>query len=66
MSRHRDRLDDILRAMDAIAAHLARGPAASPLSDGLVLDAVRLRLIEIGEAVKNPHPSLFAGGSAVM
>lgn len=52
--------------MDAIAAHLARGPAASPLSDGLVLDAVRLRLIEIGEAVKNPHPSLFAGGSAVM
>ena len=33
----------------AIAEHLQRGP----LSDGLVFDAVRVRLIEIGEAVKD-------------
>ena len=49
MSRHdRQRLEDICAAIDAIAAHLQRGD----LSDGLVFDAVRVRLIEIGEAVK--------------
>jgi uncharacterized protein with HEPN domain len=32
-----------------LAEHLQRGP----LSDGLVFDAVRVRLIEIGEAVKD-------------
>ena len=49
MSRHdRQRLEDIRAAIDAIAAHLQRGD----LSDGLVFDAVRVRLIEIGEAVK--------------
>lgn len=35
-------------AIEAIRAHVARGS----LSDGLVFDAVRVRLIEIGEAVK--------------
>jgi len=45
----RDRLLDILEAGAAIAEHLQRGP----LSDGLVFDAVRVRLIEIGEAVKD-------------
>ncbi len=35
-------------ALDAIDAHVGRGD----LSDGLVFDAVRVRLIEIGEAVK--------------
>jgi uncharacterized protein with HEPN domain len=35
-------------AADAIRAHLERGD----LHDGLVFDAVRVRLIEIGEAVK--------------
>jgi uncharacterized protein with HEPN domain len=44
----RQRLDDILVAIDAIRAHLERGD----LSDGLVFDAVRVRLIEIGEAIK--------------
>ncbi len=42
------RLEDVLSAIDAIRAHPARGD----LSDGLVFDAVRVRLIEIGEAVK--------------
>ena len=46
--RDRQRLDDIQAALDAIDDHLTRGE----LSDGLVYDAVRVRLIEIGEAVK--------------
>lgn len=47
------RLGDILAACDAIDAHLTRGPAGDPFSDGLVFDAVRVRLLEIGEAVKD-------------
>jgi len=42
------RLDDIGTAVAAIRSHLARGD----LSDGLVFDAVRIRLLEIGEAVR--------------
>lgn len=38
----------MLAAITAITEHLQRGD----LSDGLVFDAVRVRLIEIGEAVK--------------
>lgn len=44
-----DRLDDITAAIDAIRSHVARGP----LTDDLVRDAVRIRLLEIGEAVKS-------------
>jgi len=47
-SREQQRLRDVLAAIDAIRSHLARGD----LSDGLVFDAVRIRLLEIGEAVK--------------
>ena len=50
------RLDDVLSAAAAIRSHLTRGT----LSDGLVFDAVRLRLIEIGEAVKDIEPKLLA------
>ena len=46
--RERQRLADIQAAIDAIYSHLHRGG----LSDGLVFDAVRIRLLEIGEAVK--------------
>jgi hypothetical protein len=42
----RQRLLDVLAALDAIDAHLDRGD----LSDGLVFDAVRVRLIERPEA----------------
>lgn len=42
------RLRDVLAAAEAIHDHLSRGS----LDDGLVYDAVRVRLIEIGEAVK--------------
>jgi uncharacterized protein with HEPN domain len=59
--RDRQRLADIQAAIDAIRSHLKRGG----LSDGLVFDAVRIRLLEIGEAVKalpdevlNAQPSI--------
>ena len=50
------RLEDILAAIDAIRGHLDRGD----LSDGLIFDAVRVRLIEIGEAVKALPTDLVA------
>ncbi|MGH3177896.1 MAG: hypothetical protein ACRDPF_28970 [Streptosporangiaceae bacterium] len=46
--RERQRLADIQAAIDAIGSHLQR----RDLSDGLIFDAVRIRLLEIGEAVK--------------
>jgi uncharacterized protein with HEPN domain len=57
MSRHDDEwLADILGAIEAIGSYLRRGS----LDDGLVFDAVRLRLIEIGEAVKRIGPDVLA------
>lgn len=50
------RLTDIESAIRAIRTHLSRGE----LSDGLIFDAVRIRLVEIGEAVKAISPSLLA------
>jgi uncharacterized protein with HEPN domain len=54
--RERQRLADIQAAIDAIRSHLQRGD----LSDGLVFDAVRIRLVEIGEAVKALPEGLLA------
>jgi len=57
VSRHDDqRLADVVAAVDAIGAHLKRGD----LHDGLVCDAVRIRLLEIGAAVKSISPKLLA------
>ncbi|MCC6437848.1 MAG: DUF86 domain-containing protein [Acidimicrobiales bacterium] len=57
MSRHDGaRIADVIDALAAIEAHLARGD----LSDGLIYDAVRVRLIEIGEAVKGISDGLLA------
>jgi len=57
VSRHdQEWLADIADAIAAIAEHLQRGS----LDDGLVFDAVRLRLIEIGEAVKRIGPETLA------
>jgi len=57
VSRHDDqRLGDILASAQAIADHTRRGD----LNDGLVYDAVRVRLIEIGEAVKSIDPALLS------
>jgi uncharacterized protein with HEPN domain len=49
------RLQDIVDAIDAIRHHLTKGD----LHNGLVYDAVRVRLIEIGEAVKGIRPDLL-------
>lgn len=57
MSRHDEqRMADILAAAAAIADYVGRGG----LDDGLVFDAVRVRLIEIGEAVKAIDSDLLA------
>ncbi len=53
--RDQERLDDIDSAILAIRQHLTRGD----LGDGLIFDAVRVRLIEIGEAVKGISPELL-------
>jgi len=56
MSRHdQEWLTDIIDAIRAIRTYQERGD----LSDGLVFDAVRLRLIEIGEAVKRLSPEVL-------
>ena len=47
---------DIVDAIQAIRDYQERGS----LSDGLIFDAVRLRLIEIGEAVKRLSPALLS------
>lgn len=49
-------LSDVLTALDAIAEYLAVGD----LAQGMVYDACRARLIEIGEAVKHLDPELLA------
>jgi uncharacterized protein with HEPN domain len=46
--RDLERLSDIREAVAAIRSYMTRGD----LSDGLIFDAVRVRLIEIGEAIK--------------
>ncbi len=62
MSRYDDeRLDDILVAIEAIKEHLKRGD----IHDGLIFDAVRMRLLEIGEAVKSMDSAVLAGENEV-
>lgn len=62
MSRlDRARLDDIADAIGAIHQHLERGD----LHDGLIHDAVRVRPIEIGEAVKAISPELLAAAPEI-
>ena len=53
--RDRERVEDIEVALTAIGSHLARGG----LDDGLVFDAIRIRSIEIGEAVKGIDGALL-------
>lgn len=59
--RERHRLADIQEAIEAIRSHLRRGT----LADGLVFDAVRIRLLEIGEAVKALPDDLLATQPAI-
>ena len=53
--RDLERLADIRDAVAAIRSHVARGD----VSDGLIFDAVRVRLIEIGEAIKSLPAALL-------
>jgi len=52
----RARLDDITAACTAIADHLAHADG----NEGMAFDAIRVRLIEIGEAAKDLDPDLVA------
>jgi uncharacterized protein with HEPN domain len=54
--REHQRLADIQAAIEAIRSHLQRGD----LSDGLIFDAIRIRLLEIGEAAKALPDDLLA------
>lgn len=49
-----DILDDITDAIESIRSHLEHGP----VSIELILDAVAMRLLEIGECVKSLSPEL--------
>ena len=51
-----DRLDDIASAITSIRSHLRHGP----ITVEIVMDAVAMRLLEIGEAVKAISPELTA------
>lgn len=59
--RDEQRLADITAAITAIRSHVRRGS----LTDGLVFDAVRIRLLEIGEAVKALPTSLLDGEPSI-
>ncbi|UJP08763.1 DUF86 domain-containing protein [Microbacterium sp. KUDC0406] len=49
------RLQDILVACETIARYIERADA----DDEIVFDAIRIRLVEIGEAVKDLDPALL-------
>ena len=53
----RDRLIDIAVACDAIAEYIDE----ADVSQAIVFDAVRIRLVEIGEAVKDLDADTIAG-----
>lgn len=55
MRSNEDRLRDVLAACEAIESHLLRGDT----DDDMVFDAIRIRLLEIGEAVKDISPELL-------
>lgn len=61
MRSQTERLRDILKAIAAIDEYVAR----SGLHDGVVFDAVRMRLIEVGEAVKALDTSLIAAEPSI-
>jgi uncharacterized protein with HEPN domain len=54
----RERLTDILDALDAIADYAGGRLEDVSIDEPVVLDAVLLRLIVIGEAIKNVGPGL--------
>jgi len=66
MSRDsRERLQDILEALDAIARYVGGSLAEPSVDDQVVLDAVVFRLLVIGEAAKNVDDELQAAAPGV-
>jgi uncharacterized protein with HEPN domain len=62
VSRHDDEwLADISESLQAICSYRDRGD----LGDGLIFDAIRLRLIEIGEEVKRISPDVLSTESEI-
>ena len=57
----RERLGDIQAACAAITNYVAR----EGTDDDIVFDAIRVRLIEIGEAVKDIDPKLLEGEPSI-
>lgn len=57
----RERLGDVQAACAVISNYLARDGA----DDDIVFDAIRVRLIEIGEAVKDIDPKLLESEPAI-
>ncbi len=56
-----DRLRDIQAACEAIARYVADEDSG----EDVIFDAIRVRLIEIGEAVKDINPRTLASESAI-
>jgi uncharacterized protein with HEPN domain len=54
----RERLRDILEALEAIRSHVGGSLNAPAIDSPVILDAVLFRLIVIGEAAKNVGPAL--------
>jgi uncharacterized protein with HEPN domain len=54
-------LDDIAAAITSIDSHLQHGP----LSVEIVMDAVAMRLLEVGEAVKSLSPGITSTEPAI-
>ncbi len=57
----KQRLEDVVGAIRAIHGHLGRGD----LTDPLVFDAVRMRFVEIGEAVGALPDALLASEPSI-
>lgn len=59
--RARARLEDIALACATISRYIARADN----DDDIVFDAIRIRLLEIGEAVKDLEPEVYASEPAI-
>lgn len=66
MSRDgRERVQDILEALEAIARYVGGSLVEPSIEDPVVLDAVLFRLLVIGEAAKNVDDELRAAAPGV-
>jgi uncharacterized protein with HEPN domain len=61
----RERLRDILEALDAIALYVGGSLLEPSIDEPVVLDAVLFRLLVIGEAAKNVDDELQAAAPGV-